>query len=197
MENDPQQIGQRNSGSRGSKDTIKVHKVPFPAFKKSKDKDKDKESNKDGAANMGVIKNGNVNTEQQNISSNSSGGKSAFNKKDKFLNRSSVQQISGESVDGGAGSATGGGILDNKVSPLPVLKRKSSNSIEMTTAGNNNAAVNEAVIQALTNGIETMPDAVDTIVETNSDVSAVRTNSHRTSITIDIKPNGHMQVSQV
>lgn len=48
LESEPA-LGNRNTANRGSKDNPKLHKVPFPGFKKSKDKDTKTGSTKNGS----------------------------------------------------------------------------------------------------------------------------------------------------
>lgn len=73
-END--QLSNRNTSSRSSKDTPRVHKVPFPAFKKNKDKVAATKSN-------GTVDN----TE---MAKEAAASKGASHKKDRFANRGSI-----------------------------------------------------------------------------------------------------------
>lgn len=134
---DPQQQASlKNSTSRTGKDTPKVHKVPFPAFKKSKDKLTANKSNSsldtsDTTSASVVLK-------------ESSSTTKASHKKDKFANRGSIGISLQMSVDVGDGaadraspSAVGGGgggsvvfkrHLDFGTSDMVALQSFSSNS---------------------------------------------------------------------
>lgn len=182
-ENDPQ-FGHRNTGNRGSKDNPKVHKVPFPAFKKSKDKDKD--GNSIGGKNSMSKNNGLASNEKET-------SKIQHNKKDKYASRGSLP-ASGDSTDG----------LD-KVSPMPIIKRKNS-QIDLVASDNIGALTNGSttgingdekfikIIESHANSIEATES-----IESNPDALVTPLLQRPSSINLgDLnKSHNSMQVSQV
>lgn len=181
-ENDAQ-FGHRNTGIRGSKDNPKVHKVQFPAFKKSKDKDKDGS----GAGGKNAIGKNN------GLASNEKDTSKTAHKKDKYANRGSLP-ASGDSTDG----------LD-KISPMPNIKRKNSQIDLVLSSDNgpltngNNTGVNgdEKFIKSIdshannidaTESIDSSPDALVTpLLQRPSSINLSEVN----------KSHNNMQVSQV
>lgn len=96
-ENDPQASNRNATSGRSGKDTPKVHKVPFPAFKKSKDKE---------AAKLAANKiNGSLDVSDSSIVApkETSNAIKASHKKDKFANRGSIGISLQMSVDAGDG----------------------------------------------------------------------------------------------
>lgn len=172
--------GEPRPVGRSSKDTTKVHKVPFLAFKTSKDKDK----------NNGLP--------LMNAASDAKDGSSivskSAHKKEKFSNRvssSSLLVASGDSTD-----------AVDKVSPL-ITRQKSSQSDLATTATN---GVEGLSLQLLSNGgqamigngeglktVDSLNNSLDGMLESMD--SSPDAPSQRTSIIGDVK--SHMQVSQV
>lgn len=172
--------GEPRPAGRASKDTPKVHKVPFLAFKTSKDKDKDK--------NNGLPL---INAASDAKDGNSIVSKSAH-KKEKFSNRvssSSLLMTSGDSTD-----------AIEKVSPS-ITRQKSSQNDLATTATN---GVEGLSLQLLSNGgqsvngdglkaLDSLNNSLDVTLESMD--SSPDAPSQRTSIIGDVK--SHMQVSQV
>lgn len=136
-ENDPQHpSSHRTAANRSGKDTPKVHKVPFPAFKKSKDKE---------AAKLAANKsNGSVDTNDTSpsvaMAKEMNSATKASHKKDKFANRGSIGISLQMSVDAGDGVAdralpSGGGVvfkrhLDFGTSDMVALQSFSNGSAE-------------------------------------------------------------------
>lgn len=172
--------GELRPVGRSSKETPKVHKVPFLAFKTSKDKDK----------NNGQPP---INAVSDAKDGNSIVSKVAH-KKEKFSNRvssSSLLAISGDSTD----------AID-KVSPS-ITRQRSSQSDLATTATN---GVEGLSLQLLSNGgqsligngeglkaLDSLNNSLDVTLDSMD--SSPDAPSQRTSIIGDVK--SHMQVSQV
>lgn len=162
---------------RISKDTPKVHKVPFLAFKTSKDKDKNN--------GLPVI---NAASDGSSIVSK------AAHKKEKFSNRvssSSLLVTSGDSTD-----------AVDKVSPS-ITRQKSSQSDLASTATNGVEGLSLQLLSNVGQSIIGNGDGLKTIDSLNNGLdvtlesmdSSPDAPSQRTSIIGDIK--SHMQVSQV
>lgn len=104
-------LGSRNTVTRSSKEGAKIPKVPFSGFKKSKDKDKDKD------AKVTMTKNG------MSFDAGKDLQLRIMNKKEKFVNRGTVQ------------SSTDFTDTLDRVSPTALLKRKSSHiDINLSTS---------------------------------------------------------------
>lgn len=172
METEPT-LGNRNTANRGSKENTKIHKVPFPGFKKSKDKEKD---SKNAPAKNGP--NAEIITKEPT--------KSLINK---LTNRGS-NQISADIGDG----------LDKIISSVPPLKQKNSNNdilngtipsdmVAMQSLTNGGNSEDKIQMESHNTSVETS-DSIDT---TSPDESI---GTQRNSITLEFKQL-HMQVSQV
>lgn len=172
METEPT-LGNRNTTHRGSKENPKLHKVPFPGFKKSKDKD----------TKIVSAKNGSITNEPTTKEPT----KSLINK---LTNRGSNQ----------VGADIGDGIssLDKQ---LPPLKQKNSSNdilngaialeiVPMQSLTNGGGNVDDKM---QTESHNTSVDTSDSIT-TSPDESI---GTQRNSIAIAEFKQLHMQVSQV
>lgn len=161
-------LGNRNTTHRGSKENTKLHKVPFPGFKKSKDKETKGVATKNGAIPEPTAK---------------EPTKSLINK---LTNRGSNQV----SVDIGDGFPTG--------QLPPLKQKNSSNDVlngaieivPLQSIGNGGVNADDKM---QTESHNTSLDTSDSIDTTSPDESI---GTQRNSLTVEFKQL-HMQVSQV
>lgn len=183
-ENDPHHQGSNRGGAnRSGKDTPKVHKVPFPAFKKSKDKE---------AAKLAANKsNGSIDISDtsSNTIKDSASATKASHKKDKFANRGSIGMSLQMSVDAGDGAT-------DRASPGVVFKRHldfgTSDMVALQSFSNGSAEEDPVKTSAAgdSNGLK----GSDTIMESSADNFA-SDQSKRISV-VDMKMHS-MQASHV
>lgn len=167
LESEPT-LGTRNTGNRGSKDNPKLHKVPFPGFKKSKDKEPRNVTTKNGSISEPATK---------------EPTKSLINK---LTNRGSNQV----SADFGDGLERQLPPLKQKNSSNDILNGALPSDIVPMQPLINGANTDE---KNQTESHNTSVDTSDSIDTTSPDESI---GTQRNSVTIEFKQL-HMQVSQV
>lgn len=187
-ENDPQQHGaNKNANTRGGKDTPKGHKVPFPAFMKSKDKDAAKLAATKSIGSVDITDATALATKEA-----SSSATKASHKKDKFANRGSIGISLQMSVDAGDGCA------DRTSAPAGavVFKRHldfgTSDMVALQSFSNGGGDEDQAKLTATgdSNGL----NGVETTIESSADNFA-SDQSKRISV-VDLKMHS-LQMSHV
>lgn len=183
-ENDPQhQASSRNAANRSGKDTPKVHKGPFPAFKKSKDKEAAKLTSNKSNGSLDIS-----DTSIVAIKETSSATK-ASHKKEKFANRGSIGISLQMSVDAGDGAA-------DRASPGVVFKRHldfgTSDMVALQSFSNGIAE--EDLVKSSAGGDNNGMNGGDATIESSADNFA-SDQSKRISV-VDMKMHS-MQMSHV
>lgn len=169
-ENDPHQQANRNSSNRSGKDTPRVHKVPFPAFKKSKDK-------------LAATKsNGSVDNSES--AKEATVTKGAAHKKDRFANRGSIGISLQMSVDAGD-------IADRSSPGIVFIRHPDSEIVPLHSMTNGNVEEDLSRATSGDNGIITGDNSME-----SSGADDFATDQSKRISVVDLKMHS-MQISQV